>query len=303
MSQKIIMSDVSVNTGRLEGIWRGVVEDNAAPGDIGNGACRIRIFGVHSDLKEQTDEDGIPTDQLPWSLQVTGLGGAATSSVPRIGSYVFLFFEDGNPSQPRYFGIAPGTEKGNPRAAIPNETAFTPNGEVTPTAPEIVSNCSFIFKLNRTSSDDKGTKGTLQVVSNPKDGTPGKTVYQCVTLELPWLNNASGISCFPKGTYKCAFTASATGKPILTKTYIINGTPGRVGCRFHEGMWAGNKPKGYKANVEGCVLIGVNYRGDNIIPPGGAHPQIGINNGTARKALAAAAQEQPVTLQVTGVVG
>ena len=159
--QKMLASDVlNLNMGTLEGFYRGVVEDNNSPN--GNGECRIRILGVHTPLREQGDEEGIPTDQLPWAQQVTGLGGNATSSVPRIGSYVFCFFENGNPLQPRYFGLAPGTEKGIPKVVSPNVKTFTSTVTVYPTlvmwrwaywVPTLNSLQSFITPRSASDSD------------------------------------------------------------------------------------------------------------------------------------------------------
>ncbi|MBD3320692.1 MAG: hypothetical protein GF350_06315 [Chitinivibrionales bacterium] len=49
---------------KLYGIYRGVVEDNSSDPEK-RGRCKVRIFGVHSPNKIETESDGIPTDQLP----------------------------------------------------------------------------------------------------------------------------------------------------------------------------------------------------------------------------------------------
>ena len=256
--QKMLASDVlNLNMRTLEGFSRGVVEDNNSPN--GNGECRIRILGVHTPLREQGDEEGIPTDQLPWAQQVTGLGGNATSSVPRIGSYVFCFFENGNPLQPRYFGLAPGTEKGIPKVAYPNVNSFSPNGEAPPPPPEVEQNCDFIGILTRGASTDQGTPGTLVFYTKPKDGSQGKEVPggRFNTLELPWRNNLGNKSCIPTGNYTCKFRASTGGSPTCANTYQIYGTEnaGRAGCRLHGGTYGGNTDLGYKTDIHGCILV------------------------------------------------
>lgn len=295
--QKTLLSDLTINNGKLDGFFRGVVENNVYDGpDERKGQCKIRIFGVHSADKIQDDKGGIPTEHLPWAQQITGLGGNATSSVPKIGAYVFCFFENGNPSQPRYFGVAPGTEKGNPDVVKPDESSFTPEGgaPVEPPNPLPSKDSKFIAYLNRTLSNNEGTRGTLTI----KDDQD-MIVFSCKTLELPWRNNMSGKSCFPKGTYSCAYTSS--GKPSLTKTYIINGTPGRAGCRFHGWNWGGNKDLGFRADIEGCVLLG-----DSLIenaPNGRGKNQVRCDNGSAVRNLPIKLNQQPFTLVVTGVVG
>lgn len=91
---------------KLNGVYRGVVEDNNDTEQMGR--CRVRIFGVHS---EKLDE--MPIDHLPWAEPALGLfeggvSGFGSWSVPLQGSHVFLFFENGNHLQPRYFASAPG---------------------------------------------------------------------------------------------------------------------------------------------------------------------------------------------------
>ena len=97
--------------GQINGFFRGVVEDNVDPEK--RGRCRIRVFGLHTPQKVKTKQEGIPTEELPWAEPVLGLvEGSITGfgmwSVPVQGSHVMLFFENGNPLQPRYFGTLPG---------------------------------------------------------------------------------------------------------------------------------------------------------------------------------------------------
>jgi len=49
---------------KLNGIYRGVVEDNSSDPEK-MGRCKIRIFGIHSPSKIKDKTDGIPTDELP----------------------------------------------------------------------------------------------------------------------------------------------------------------------------------------------------------------------------------------------
>ena len=103
---------------RLNGIYRGVIEDNKDPEKMGR--CKIRVFGIHTPSTSKDDLDGIPTDELPWSEPALGLFEGSVSgyggwTIPLQGSHVFLFFENGHMLKPRYFASAPGvpTETGH----------------------------------------------------------------------------------------------------------------------------------------------------------------------------------------------
>lgn len=106
---------------KLSGIYRGVVEDRNDPKQ--SGRCRVRVFGVHTEIKAKQQYEGIPTNELPWAQPVVGLIEGGTTGmgefhVPLQGSHVFVFFESGNPMQPRYFGAAPAIPKEKPSTAL-----------------------------------------------------------------------------------------------------------------------------------------------------------------------------------------
>lgn len=91
---------------KLNGMYRGVVEDNNDP--LSQGRCRIRILGVHS--PKLTD---LRSEELPWSEQASpffsGMSqGIGISSVPINGAWVWLFFEKGDISKPVYFASMMG---------------------------------------------------------------------------------------------------------------------------------------------------------------------------------------------------
>lgn len=110
MTLRSKLSDYS-NSTNLYGIYRGVVEDRNDPRKLGR--CKVRILGVHTELKIKTKTEGIPTNELPWAEPANGLfegsiSGFGIWSVPLQGSHVFVFFENGNILNPRYFATAPG---------------------------------------------------------------------------------------------------------------------------------------------------------------------------------------------------
>ena len=108
---KTPLSDLQPETTKLNGFYRGVVEDNDDPKKAGR--VRVRIFGLHTEKKNKMDTEGIPTDELPWAepcmpIVEGSISGFGMWGVPLQGSHVMLFFENGNLLQPRYFASMPG---------------------------------------------------------------------------------------------------------------------------------------------------------------------------------------------------
>ena len=85
----------------------------------------------------------------------------------------------------------------------------------------------------------------------------GNTREVCKTLELPWLNNASGTSCIPEGNYTLLFVASPRFKRRMWRVMKV---PGREGILIHSGN--------FTRQLRGCVAPGVELRdidGDGLI--------------------------------------
>ncbi len=95
----------------------------------------------------------------------------------------------------------------------------------------------------------------LERLESTDHGTFGKFILgelTFYTLELPWLENKRGISCIPNGEYECFLRHS--GK--FGKCYEVKDVPGRSGILIHRGNYGGNKSKGFKSDIEGCILLG-----------------------------------------------
>lgn len=102
-----------------------------------------------------------------------------------------------------------------------------------------------MIEVYRHFTDDQGTPGEMRI---------GPWVAS--TLELPWRDNQSDISCIPAGTYP--FILVKTRRPIGGRShlYLINNVPDRFGILAHAGTFAGQTDKGYKSSVLGCCLVG-----------------------------------------------
>lgn len=98
-----------------------------------------------------------------------------------------------------------------------------------------------IVNLCRLKRSDQGTRGILLYGD-----------FNCQTLELPWRNNQKSISCIPAGEYPVEIRMS----PKYGKIYWVKDVPDRTFILIHWGNWAGDESKGYKSNVNGCILLG-----------------------------------------------
>lgn len=93
--------------------------------------------------------------------------------------------------------------------------------------------------ITRVGGTDKVTPGVLSYTK------PDGVSWVCKTLELPDKNNASKISCIPKGAYTCEYTFSPSFKKF---TYEVKDVVNRAGIRIHSGN--------YTRQILGCILLG-----------------------------------------------
>lgn len=70
----------------------------------------------------------------------------------------------------------------------------------------------------------------------------------CVTLELPWRDNAHDISCIPPGTYHAQRVFSPKHQRVLFQLIDV---PGRSAIEIHPG----NTPN----DSLGCILVGTAF--------------------------------------------
>jgi|SRR5579862_3255267 len=112
-----------------------------------------------------------------------------------------------------------------------------------------------LVTLSRSPSTAQGTFGVWSI-----DGVP-----TCVTCELPWLNNETGVSCIP------ASPLDASGNPIPYhcvrhvsekfpdgNTWEITNVPGRTGILVHNANDT--------AQLAGCVAVGSSFGELNGLP-------------------------------------
>jgi hypothetical protein len=95
--------------------------------------------------------------------------------------------------------------------------------------------------IKRTFGNEKQTIGQGHIIED------NRSIFSFRTLELPWLNNQSRISCIPSGVYKVVKRHSAK----FGNHFHITNVPDRSYILIH----AGN----YHTQILGCVLTGVYF--------------------------------------------
>lgn len=97
--------------------------------------------------------------------------------------------------------------------------------------------------ITRTDFEDKQTLGNIQLFD---DG--GSVVWSGKTLELPWKDNHSRVSCIPEGVYKLVHRSAFESKAFKYDHFHVLDVPGRTYILIH----AGN----YHTQILGCILPG-----------------------------------------------
>lgn len=104
-------------------------------------------------------------------------------------------------------------------------------------------------------------------IQGSNQGTLGlwlTTGFQARTIELPWRDNQSNISCIPAGEYPVVYRYSRKFK----HHYWIQEVVDRGWILAHNGIWAGNTDEGYKTHSHGCVIMGKyhgRYQGQDCV--------------------------------------
>lgn len=135
--------------------------------------------------------------------------------------------------------------------------------------------------LTRMETSDEGTFGKL-----PLGG--GLRLY---TGELPWRNNAQGVSCIPPGDYECEPYTSAT----KGQCFRLKDVPGRTGILIHVANFVGSKDK-FRCQLEGCIAPGTGrgfLEGQDAV----------VSSSAAMAALKNALGDDPFTLTIVDKTG
>lgn len=97
---------------------------------------------------------------------------------------------------------------------------------------------------------------TLTRLETGDQGTFGRVIAKGQTFfsgELPDRGNAANISSIPAGPYRVAWTWSNRFARMM---YLLAGTDPRAGIREHSANFMGDRDKGYRAQLNGCIAFG-----------------------------------------------
>lgn len=136
--------------------------------------------------------------------------------------------------------------------------------------------------LTRGITGDEGTFGALELDDGP--------VLR--TTELPWRNNATGVSCIPLGTYRCELVNS----PRFGKVYGLRDVPKRTNILIHAANFGGDRAQGWHTELQGCIApamaVGV------LNNPAGRAQRAGLDSRRALATLMAWAGGLPFELEI-----
>lgn len=235
-------------------IYKGVVEDINDP--LKQNRVRVRILGIH------TEEITLDSTNLPWAEQASPMGafqGIGVSSVPAQGTWVWLFFENGNIQRPVYFANSIGGAFGN---ELPEKTLGYKD-------PNLYKN-----SFNITNFSNENINVTNQKYKFPRtDLTPYTDVNRLASGEGLETSIHAGINASKvtktSGALTISEPASTNNKSAYPYNTVIetkaghvielDDTPGNERIRiFHSsGTYEEIKPNGTKVtkNSNGHILI------------------------------------------------
>ena len=96
------------------------------------------------------------------------------------------------------------------------------------------------------------TEGELQIF----DEDTGALEFVCKTLELPWLDNQTSISCIPEGFYDVVPRTSQKYKDHL---HVLD-VPERSYILIHPANFVGSKnPRTGHSDLKGCIAVGSKF--------------------------------------------
>lgn len=106
---------------------------------------------------------------------------------------------------------------------------------------------------------------------------------ECHTLELPWKDNRSNISCIPPGVYRVTWEESPR---LKRNTLRLHGVPDRDGILIHSANWT--------SELRGCIAFGIRdaTNPEHLMESRRAVQRVEI------KVLAAIKRGAPVTIEI-----
>ena len=167
-------------------IWfTGVVEDRLDPMKLGR--VRVRIAGLHTEVRELGLTEGIPVEELPWAHPMQPLTSAAMNGIgttplgPVEGTWVVGFFRDGeNAQEPVVIGTLGGVPYEPPKPiGFHDPKLFYPKGDhlIEPDTYRRARPLGFIEPRNGGKIDSKPTPLDDRAIDMIEPGNPFNALY------------------------------------------------------------------------------------------------------------------------------
>lgn len=121
------------------------------------------------------------------------------------------------------------------------------------------------------------TLGTLTTENND---------FACKTLELPWVENLSDVSCIPEGSYGYD---SYFSPHLKTQVLLLKDVPGRGDVELHYGNTV--------LDIKGCCLVGRDFATFTI--DGKPYDGVNLSKLTLNQLLKIAGDSGTITFQST----
>jgi hypothetical protein len=122
-------------------------------------------------------------------------------------------------------------------------------------------------------------------------------------IELPWRDNAAGISCVTEGLYIAKPFDSPHFKRMV---YRLQNIPEREDVEMHPANWAGDKALGYYCQLRGCMAPGT-ARGSLMTPPANGEPgmmqKAVLNSGIALDEIFKATGGEDIEIEIAWEAG
>lgn len=134
--------------------------------------------------------------------------------------------------------------------------------------------------IQRQEYTDKQVTGTLTLF----DGR--KKVFTCKTLELPWRDNESNISCIPTGKYKATKRVSSKYR----HSYLVT-SPGED--QVTDRAWILIHHGNYYTDIRGCILVGKAFMDLN----GDGFKDVTSSGATVKELLRLAGKEMALEIK------
>jgi hypothetical protein len=113
-------------------------------------------------------------------------------------------------------------------------------------------------------------------------------------IELPWRDNAPGLSCIPPGMYYAHIIVSSH---FHRDVYLLEGIPNRDAIEMHPANFAGDATLGYHSDLKGCMAPGTG-RGE-LMAPNGIKQKVVLSSAKALDELIAATMSEPIEIVIS----